>query len=261
MLKKDIRYNIYDYLNYIKKNSNYKINYFDVGSSIGSTCIFALRLGFNTYAFEPSIYFDNLKKINLLNKFTFKKNFKIYNFAFSNNNKKKKIFYNPNNIGNISLKKKFIAKINKVNLKSHLVKCLTLDSFIKNNNIYKIDVIKLDVEGYIFEILEKSSNMFKLKPILILELDPKDNNLTKILDLLNKKNYQLRFYKKISCHDDYFFSHKDCVFLKMKINKIPLLSTKKNNKLGKIKRILKRIFKFELYGLYWTNLRNDITVD
>tara|TARA_B110000971_G_C19921048_1_gene459215 strand:- start:147 stop:680 length:534 start_codon:yes stop_codon:yes gene_type:complete len=174
---------------------------------------------------------------------------------------KKRIFYNKDNIGNISLSRKFITSKDKFLLKSDFIKCFTLDYFLKKNKIIKIDVIKFDVEGHIFQILKKSSRLFKLRPILILEIDPKDPNLKKILYLLKKRNYKLQFYKKITTHDDYLFVHKDHPFSVIKIDKFPLLNTKKNNKFLKFKRIIKRIINLEFYALSWLNLRYDITLD
>jgi len=209
-------YTIYDYLVYFK---NFKKNsvYLDIGSSIGTTVICDLSLNYKVFAFEPSSYFKNLKKIKFLVDLFSKKKLEIFNLALSNKKEKKFIYLNSNNIGNISFHKKFINQKRK--LKKEYVQCVKIDQILKKIN--SVDIIKLDVEGHIFQILSSSKILFKLKPILILELDKKnDKNFSKVDKILKKNNYRLLFNKNVNFHNDYCYSSNRNVIEYTKKNKI-----------------------------------------
>ena len=256
-------YTIYDYLVYFK---NFKKNsvYFDVGSSIGSTVICALSLDYKVFAFEPSSYFKNLKKIKFLVDLFSKKKLEIFNLALSNKKGKKFIYLNSKNIGNISFHKKFLSQ--KEGLLKENVHCVKIDQILKKIN--SVDIIKLDVEGHIFEILSSSKILFKLKPLLILELDKKnDKNFGKLNKILKKNNYRLLFHKNVNSHNDYCFAN-DKNFIeytkKNKICKIKLLNDYEKSMVKyyiyKIFRIIYRIVTLRFYGLIWLNIKKDLTI-
>jgi FkbM family methyltransferase len=49
---------------------------------------------------------------------------------------------------------------------------ITIDDYCKKNNITKLDLIKIDVDSYDFELLKGASNILKtLKPIITVELN------------------------------------------------------------------------------------------
>ncbi|HOJ25443.1 MAG TPA: FkbM family methyltransferase [Bacteroidales bacterium] len=56
-------------------------------------------------------------------------------------------------------------------LNSYLVKAISLDDFIEQNHIHKIDLIKIDVEAYEDKVLDGYKKYFKThKPIILLEI-------------------------------------------------------------------------------------------
>lgn len=63
---------------------------------------------------------------------------------------------------------------------------ITLDSFVDQNDIKRLDLIKIDVDGPELEILKGARNILKkLKPVLIVET----NENSEILDFLLQNNY------------------------------------------------------------------------
>jgi FkbM family methyltransferase len=78
------------------------------------------------------------------------------------------------------------------------VEVLTLDSYIKEKSIGKIDLILLDVEGYEWHVLNGAKKILENKPDLILEISPKILRHTKttpgmILDLLKNNGYKIKY--------------------------------------------------------------------
>ncbi|WP_157805292.1 FkbM family methyltransferase [Confluentibacter citreus] len=77
---------------------------------------------------------------------------------------------------------------NEKNNKKVNVNIITLDHYIERNNITKCDLIKIDVDGIEFDILNGSQELIKkLHPIFIVET----NNDTRIIDFFNKNDYQI----------------------------------------------------------------------
>ena len=97
----------------------------------------------------------------------------------------------PGNVGGSSL----VKQINSG--QSEVVNVSTLDEELKNYD--RIDLIKIDVEGYEFQVLKGAENIIKsCKPEIILEFSPsvyakqKVNNTKKILELIISLNYSIQ---------------------------------------------------------------------
>ena len=169
--------NIFDYLNkkkiinFFKKEINRKINvFFDIGAHNGET-FFLFDKKFtieNFYSFEASPQnFDNLKKKQK------KDNWHIYNLALGDKNEKK-IFYqlsessssgfnDLNKDSNYFKKKNFLLNLfsnNRIILNFNL-EISTLNDFLIKNKIKKIDILKIDTEGYEFQILKGLKDQIK----------------------------------------------------------------------------------------------------
>jgi len=140
-------------------------NFFDIGSHYGETILifnkyFKIN---NIYSFEASpVNFRILcKKINNV-KTT---NINLFNLAIGKN--KTELKFNQSfesqssTFLNINLKSKYLARKRKfLFLKkdqyfqnNYLVKMISLKSFIYEHSIKKIDVLKIDTEGYDFEVI------------------------------------------------------------------------------------------------------------
>ncbi|WP_460189160.1 FkbM family methyltransferase [Urechidicola sp. KH5] len=149
----------------------------DIGANIGLFTLNAANLvgefG-SVIAFEPfKMNWNSLKKNVLLNRYT---NIKIENFAIGEKNGEISLFYDDSesNLGMVSFKEK--GNSIKENIES-----ITLDTYIKNHSITKVDFIKLDIEGGEFNALKGMiETLNRFKPTLLIEIlnDEfyKDNN-------------------------------------------------------------------------------------
>ncbi len=159
-------------LKYLKKGDIF----FDVGANIGYiTTVAAGIVGKKgkVYSFEPiPLYFKRLQNVAILNK---EYNINNYNFALGdtigvaeiNLPKEKNIGHNSMVPGMI--KKQEIKETIKINMRR-------LDNFILNENIEKIALIKIDVEGFEFPVLRGLTTFFEHSienlPPIIVEITP-----------------------------------------------------------------------------------------
>ena len=154
-------------ISFFKRTLNYPSIIIDVGAHHGETIeLFKSNLEIKKlYSFEASP--NNFKileeKINRIDK---KNVTEIYNMALGENNTTG--FINEtketssSTINNINLKSKYFKrKLKVLNIKKGEnffskvpIKIITLDRFIKENNIDKIDMLKMDTEGYEFSVLK-----------------------------------------------------------------------------------------------------------
>ncbi|PKD21135.1 hypothetical protein APR41_12020 [Salegentibacter salinarum] len=139
---------------------------FDLGANIGLTTIHASKLTGKkgrVYAFEPMPTTFNILNENIrLNRI---KNVLALNFGLSDKNKKGEIFPNLHiNRGAASIYAANRIEGVEIDLK-------TLDSFISNNNIDKVDFIKIDIEGAEVPMLKGANIFFSTyeKPIICIE--------------------------------------------------------------------------------------------
>lgn len=140
---------------------------FDVGTNIGETLLnFAKLTGKNGYVFGFEPVDINYKKCieNIsINSF---QHIKVSQVALSD---KKEILYfgysDNKNSGGI-----FMQKERQKN--GTEVQALTLDEFVEIHTISKIDLIKIDVEGFEYHVLAGAKNSLnKFKPVLFVEVD------------------------------------------------------------------------------------------
>lgn len=154
----------------------------DIGTNIGSTLLqFANKVGNNgrVYGFEPDLinYKICLDNINL-NSFT---NIEVANIGLGNENGSFNLVVDTetNRGGN---RISYNIETQKTSSKIYVVR---LDEWIKNNKITKVDLIKIDVEGFELNVLKGAKEVLVLyKPVLFIELD--DNNLRAVGNSANE---------------------------------------------------------------------------
>jgi len=202
-LREAIDYEIYahkifepDTTNAIKKFSKPGMNAIDIGANIGYyTLILAQAIEENgkVIAFEPMHWaFKKLEKNISLNKFN---NIILENKALSDNNE--------NNINAkfacswpVFENKKNLHPIHKGKAMENKTDMITLDSYANNKKI-KIDLIKLDVDGYEVKVLKGAKRILKEdRPIIISELGKytlKEVGDTPelMIDILLENNYKI----------------------------------------------------------------------
>ena len=173
----------------------------DIGANVGTYSIAATEAGATkVYAIEPGRTFKRLKYNVNLNKL--QKKVKIYNFGISKSNGYLNWYEELNNIGNAHLlKDKNDIDLSKTNtfLNENFikVKVRTLNSFVKENKIDQIDLIKIDVEGMEWDIIKNCEKIIKHhKPILLIETHRMMSDIigydciTPIFNFLYKLNYK-----------------------------------------------------------------------
>jgi len=139
-------------VNGIKKNLPPKGVFVDVGANIGFMSLIAATVDATIiHSFEPSpkAYPRLVENINLNN---LSSRVRLNNSLISNSNKP--IFFFDDERSELS-------HITMSDFASIKVKSTTLDEYCKKNNISKIDVLKIDVEGAELQVLKGASNMLK----------------------------------------------------------------------------------------------------
>ena len=173
---------------------------FDVGAHHGETVHFFVKnlttfKNLKLYSFEPE-----KKNFKVLEKYT--KNYpqvKIFNCGFSDKNGLNDFYLNTHSATHslLPLEKNHakIWKNNLYSLKKNKIFFFTIDFFLKKNKIKKIDLLKLDVQGAEYLVLNGSKNSLKKKKIknILIEI-----NLAK--GYINQKtlDYYINFFKKFN---------------------------------------------------------------
>lgn len=138
----------------ILKYKSEKINIFDVGANIGdyTNNFNELDNTYKVYSFEPQPNtFEKLEK-----RFTNNKNITTINFGLGDK-EEKIILYDYSSVDgspHASTNEKVFSEINKKKSKKYEILINTVDYFIKINNIKKLHLLKVDVEGHEFKVLE-----------------------------------------------------------------------------------------------------------
>jgi FkbM family methyltransferase len=190
-------------------NSLFNIkNIIDIGANFGyHTLLFSKVCSGNVYAFEPQIQSFTLLEDNLeINKI---KNVILYNYACGDENCdiKMPVFINYNNIINMGDITPNMCDFSS----STITKSIILDEF---NFSSKIDLIKLDVQGWEKKVLTGATTLLKIhKPVLIVEFEnfqlAKTNTTCKeLFDFIRDQDYYI-FYLDYSYPSDHICVHKD----------------------------------------------------
>ena len=181
----------------------------DIGSNHGFFSFECLSHNPNCqiYAFEPNLdnyeRFKNNISLNNISKI------KLYNLGCYSSDKKLEEFNdNPTNSGMFYYSEKSRNEIN-----SKKMQFIVADDFIRENSLENIDIIKIDVEGAEYHVLQGLKNyLFKANPIIHIEIDNTnlfkfDSSLDKVVKLLEDCGF--RIFEKINYKND--SNHYDMV--------------------------------------------------
>ena len=162
---------------------------FDIGSHIGAYTLKNSKLikKGKVFSFEPDTeaYRMLTKNIKLSNA----KNIKPFKIAVSDKEGEKQLYATKFGTGGSSL---FLTERERELNVSEKVKIISLDSFVKNNKINKIDIIKMDTEGAEILILKGAKkSLKKFKPKLIIEPHPNVYDIEELKNTLKKLGYQI----------------------------------------------------------------------
>ena len=185
----------------LKNKLNHAI--IDVGGNLGISAMGFRKLGFinKIFIFEPNHFiFNNYIKKKLLKKY---KNIYGFNFALGNKNQLKSFYYPYYKDKCIhyfcSFNKKYIQ--NSINITFKKKKLKIIDNPVKirvYDNLQLIcspKLIKIDVEGFDFEVIKgMKKTIKKYNPIILVEFNK--SNFFKIKRVLGDYNAWVYFYEK-----------------------------------------------------------------
>ena len=202
------------------------ITLIDVGAHKGEY-ISSIKKNFpikKIYAFEP-----NSEIFNILKKKNFNDKISIYNFGISN--EEKKILFNKNiessssSINDLNKNSKYFKKkfflLNFFSLKNISkkieIEVLRLDKFILSNSINIIDLLKIDTEGYEYQVLNSLDSQISRINLIHFEhhyddMIIKKYKFTDIHNLLKKNNFEKVFKIKMKFRKSFEYIYKNTKF-------------------------------------------------
>jgi len=161
-------------LKYVRRklqNSKEPLVIFDVGANLGKYANLIAKMFSERkkeiYSFEPSQKtFAKLKENCVKNK-----DIEPLNFGLSDKEEKVKLYLDEETSGMASVYKRRLDHFNlSMNIEEE-IQLKTLDGFCQDNNIKKIDLLKLDVEGNELKALEGAKDMLGKKSIRFIQFE------------------------------------------------------------------------------------------
>lgn len=206
------------------KNLNLKCKtIIDIGSHTGESISFFTKLYPNSkiFGFEPQKNcFIQLKK-----KFSSKK-IKIENYALGKKKNKKKLYKNylsttstlsklNTNSKHFKIKSFILGNTNAGYYTNETVKVITLSNYYKKNKLHKIDIVKIDTEGYEIEVLLGLKSISRNIKVIIIEHNFTDYyvnyDLKKIKNFLKRNSFENQVNFKFP-----FMKYTDSVYINSK---------------------------------------------
>jgi FkbM family methyltransferase len=153
------------------KKSNPPYCIFDVGSNKGQFLDLILRSiptnNFSIHCFEPG----NTTFQVLLENTTTDDRIKLNNIGLGKESKEMLLYYDKAGSGLASLTQRRLKHFNIEQSKSEEVKIETIDNYCHQNNIEKIDLLKIDVEGHELDVLMGANHMLKQNRVNLISFE------------------------------------------------------------------------------------------
>jgi len=202
----------------------------DVGAHKGETISNFLK-NFkikNIYSFEASkstcqVLESNIDRIRNVYK---ESNIEIFNFGVGNS-VESKIFYelpdsNSSTFNLIDQKSSYFKRKNKIlsfffkkkiNIKENYVSQIKLSQFIKNKKLIKIDILKIDTEGYELEVIKGLEEKIKIVNFIYFEhhydnMIKKNYKFSEIHDFLSDNDFNRVFKIKMPLRKSFDYIYK-----------------------------------------------------
>lgn len=181
------------------KNVQEKIIVFDLGTNLGTFVDKIVKIfGINNlqlHLFEPQdqlyeILLKKFSKIGIINKFGIGKENGLFKFYINSVNSQSSFLIN-HNIGEI------VSEV--------MVEVKRLDKYIEDNEITKIDVLKIDVEGKELDVLISMGNYLEEKIAKYIKIEMSFNekqNFTSVNEFLYKAGYYLLGFSNMKYYEN-----------------------------------------------------------
>jgi len=176
----------------------------DAGAQAGFFILYcrALNPDVKIYALEPDE--ENLELLNKHLEINNLKNVEVMPIALAGKSSLRD-FYISHDSHNHSLFKVLVPKISK-NIK---IQTYGLDDWLKEQGIEEVSLLKLDIEGAEYEVLEIFTNWEKIKNIVLEYHDFGENNHKQLENLLLQKGYKVKSRaSKFDQNLGFIFAHK-----------------------------------------------------
>ncbi len=175
----------------IQENLSNEAIVFDIGSNLGSYIKFVSICGkkkkIKFHSFEPSF-----NSCNTQQKLSLKKGHSlvINNKAVTDENKNVKFYERSISSHSSLIDSPKMSAISKT-IEKYDVDSTTIESYCDNNNIEKIDLMKIDAEGYDYRVLKSSEKLLLEKRIKLIKIEiwTEDDSLALISSYLNDLGY------------------------------------------------------------------------
>ncbi len=192
--------------------------FFDIGANTGSFCLLSKFTNSKCYAFEPQRNVYRLLKLNIIANDLAKRVFPLRLALGAERGKMLELKVPEKNEGLASFGQMDAKGV----VKKEQNRLETLDGFVGSKKLKKIDMIKIDVEGFEQFVLEGAKEVLqKFKPELLVEY-PKTYQCgyspTKIIRSMNELGYSCF----VLSEEDLYFYHKKRSNLKLGSKKILL---------------------------------------
>jgi FkbM family methyltransferase len=150
---------------------------FDIGANIGnySSEIKQMNPKSLIYAFEP-----HPSNYAVLEKVAEKNSFFVFNYGCGSENQVMKLYDygdHRNGSSHASIHKEVIEKIHNSKATSHDIKIIKLDEFLAHQNIQQINLVKIDVEGNEYNVIQGLSKFIAQGNIDIIHFEFNSMNL------------------------------------------------------------------------------------
>lgn len=170
----------------------------DIGTNFGYPALeFSRRVGPNgkVFCFEPLP--ENFRKLKYHVQENNLKNINLFPIALGNSHSEIEMeLGSPNNAGQAKIISSKKSQENK-KLKNIKVQQIPLDSFIDEKNISKVDLLKIDVEGYEYKVLQGAKKLLQRDhPYLFIEvsdllLKEQNSSAQELMTFLTNHSYNL----------------------------------------------------------------------
>jgi len=215
----DTRFGLADYQSILSRHQNLiklaGIHDPDIIIDIGANVGFFSKLCRDLFPKSKIFSFEPVPRIFkcLSNNFRYDKNTKIFNLAVSDFNGKAKMNFDEQN-----------SAISGISVNGDIeVKTMILDDFIKENNIDRIDILKIDTEKHEANVLRGASDALSKTKYLFIEIQIENNEnytISSLLKLLSTEKYdfQLVGFRNYNDTSEGRMSIMDALFVNKNLN-------------------------------------------